>query len=107
MADFYAGLAGYEIDAVPLASGRTAYELSSGGYARCRIVDSSATDYPSVWVPYLRVADVKKAADAATAAGGRVAVAPDKALRKGSVALIVDPTGAALGLVHLTEGVRK
>ena len=107
MADFYAGLGGYEIDAMSLANGRAAYELSSGGYARGCIMDSSASGYPSTWVPYLRVADVNKAVEATTAAGGRVVVAPDKKLRDGSVALIADPTGAALGLVHLTEGRRK
>jgi len=107
MAEFYAGLAGYEVDAVSLGNGRVAYELSSGGYVRGRVLDSSASGYPSVWVPYLRVADVKKAVKAATAAGGRVVVAPDKKLRGGSVALIADPTGATLGLVHLMEGRRK
>ena len=104
MADFYAGIAGYEIHAASLPNGRNAYELSSGGYVRGRIMDSSASGYPSTWVPYLRVANVKKAIDAATAAGGRVVVAPDKKLRNGSVALIADPTGAAVGLVHLTKG---
>ena len=107
MAEFYSGLAGYEVASMPLAGGRVAFELSSGGYTRGRVMDWSANGYPSVWVPYLRVADVKKTVNAAVVAGGRVVVAPSKKLRNGSVALITDPSGAAVGLVHMMGGRRK
>jgi predicted enzyme related to lactoylglutathione lyase len=57
--------------------------------------------------PYLRVEDVKAATTQAQQAGARVVVAPDRAIREGRVALIVDPEGAALGLAEVEEGNTK
>lgn len=106
MAGFYAGLAGYEADAAPMVGGRSAYELASAGYLRARIIPSPAADQPSAWVPYLRVADVRAATAAVAGAGGKVVVRPDRKIRDGRVALVIDPTGAAVGLAELEEGRR-
>lgn len=100
MAGFYAGLAGYESSPAPMSNGRTAYELSSGGYLRCRIIPSPIPDKPSAWLPYLRVGDVQAAAARVTEAGGRLAVAPSPRLHDGTLAFAIDPTGAALGLAQ-------
>jgi len=53
------------------------------------------------WLPYLRVEDVKISTKQAEQAGARVVVPPNPAVRDGHVALIVDPTGAALGLAEV------
>jgi predicted enzyme related to lactoylglutathione lyase len=103
MADFYAGLAGYESEATAMPSGKTAYNLSSGGYLRCRVIPSPVSGQPSAWMPYARVSDVKAASRAAADAGGRVVAAPSAELRAGTLAIIIDPTGAALGLVQDLE----
>ena len=54
----------------------------------------------SVWLPYVRVADAKQAADAARAAGGRVIYEPAP-LGRTVVGIIADPTGAPVGIVAL------
>ena len=103
MAQFYSGLAGYEISAQDRPDGSVGYLLASGGYTRCGIIPSPAPALASAWLPYLRVDDVKAATTQAEQAGARVVVAPDRAIRDGRVALIVDPTGAPLGLAEVME----
>jgi uncharacterized protein len=53
---------------------------------------------PIVWNTYVSVSSVDKAAEAAASAGGQVLVAPLDVLPAGRVAVIADPSGAALGL---------
>ncbi len=102
MADFYGGLAGYEIEPVERPNGSLGYFLASGGYTRCSVIPSPAASVAPAWLPYLRVEDVKTATKQAAQAGARVVVPPNAAVRDGHVALIVDPTGAALGLAEVT-----
>jgi predicted enzyme related to lactoylglutathione lyase len=96
MAQFYAGLAGYEITPQERPDGSTGFLLASGGYTRCAVIASPAPKAAPAWLPYLRVEDVKAATAQAERAGARVVVAPNHAVRGGSVALMVDPTGAPL-----------
>lgn len=53
---------------------------------------------PSVWTTYLATDDVDKTADAVTAHGGAVVVAPLDVGDQGRMAVAVDPTGAIFGL---------
>ena len=102
MAQFYGGLAGYEIATVERPDGSLGYLLASGGYTRCGIIPSPAPAVAPAWLPYLRVEDVRAAATQAEQAGARVVVAPAEGIRGGRAALIVDPTGAAVGLAQVT-----
>ena len=101
MAQFYSGLAGYEIESTERPDGRTDYLLATGDYVRCSIIPSPAPSLPSAWLPYLRVNDVKAAAAQVAQAGGRVVLAPDPKVREGRVALVEDPAGAPIGLAQL------
>lgn len=103
-ARFYADLVGYEIAPVERPDGRTAYFLAKGGFTRCAVIPSPAADLQPAWLPYLRIADVRQAVSRAQAAGARVMVAPSPAVRDGRVALLLDPTGAALGLAEVRGG---
>ena len=107
MAQFYSGLAGYEVAPVERPDGRMGYLLASGGYTRCGVISSPARTLAPAWLPYLRVEDVKAATTQAQQAGARVVVAPDRVIRGGRVALIVDPEGAPLGLAEVNEGDAK
>ena len=103
MAEFYSGFAGYELEPpVERPDGSLAYFLASGGYTRCAIIPSPAPSTAPAWLLYLRVQDVKAATRQAETAGARVVVPPSLEVRDGRVALIVDPTGAALGLAEVT-----
>jgi predicted enzyme related to lactoylglutathione lyase len=57
-----------------------------------------ARGVPPSWLAYVTVADVDAAARRTTELGGRVLLAPQGAHDKGRMAVVVDPTGAQLGL---------
>jgi predicted enzyme related to lactoylglutathione lyase len=52
----------------------------------------------SAWLPYVRVADPAAMAARAVELGGTVVLAPRADVRNGSLAIVVDPGGAALAL---------
>jgi predicted enzyme related to lactoylglutathione lyase len=53
------------------------------------------------WLPFIRVADINAVIAKTTEMGGRVILAPRPDLRNGTVAIIADPTGAAVGVQQL------
>jgi uncharacterized protein len=52
----------------------------------------------SAWLPYVRVADPAAMAARAVELGGRIALQPRPDVRNGSLAIVVDPAGAAVAL---------
>jgi hypothetical protein len=52
----------------------------------------------SNWLPYVKVDDPAATAARVEALGGRVLFAPSPEARNGSVALVMDPTGAAFAI---------
>jgi predicted enzyme related to lactoylglutathione lyase len=52
----------------------------------------------SAWLPYVRVADPAAMAARAVELGGRIALQPRPSVRNGSLAIVVDPAGAAVAL---------
>jgi hypothetical protein len=97
MAQFYAGIGGYEV--IPAADSRPgAVQLRSGGYARAGILPKPAK-VATTWVPYIRVASVTETVAKASSAGGRIIMQP--AHRHGTMmAIIVDPTGAPFAVAE-------
>jgi predicted enzyme related to lactoylglutathione lyase len=60
-----------------------------------------ATPWPretSVWLPYVRVADPAASASRAKELGGTIVQAASPRLRNGSMAIVLDPSGAPLAL---------
>ena len=53
------------------------------------------------WLPFVRVSDINAVIARTTELGGRVILAPRPDLRNGTVAIIADPTGAAVGVQQL------
>jgi len=53
---------------------------------------------PSVWVPFIRVADVHRATEKARSAGGTGLLPPTVVPGKGTFSLLLDPTGARFAL---------
>lgn len=94
-AAFYGSLLGY---------GRTPVIVAGQGYTLF-LRDSTPTagmlsipvkDVRPNWLPTIRVADVHATVAQAVALGGRVIMAPREDVRNATVAIIADPTGAAL-----------
>jgi predicted enzyme related to lactoylglutathione lyase len=52
----------------------------------------------SAWLPYVRVTDAAAMAARATELGGTVVLPPKPTVRNGSLAIVLDPTGAPLAL---------
>lgn len=98
---FYRDVLGY--DAKPLDAGVAGvdfsyYALGRGGRNRAGLYQTPWKELNSNWLPYVRVADASAAAEKAKALGGRVVLAPRPDIRDSSLAIVADPTGAALAL---------
>ena len=95
---FYGKLADYRVNAKE-GGERVYYVLESGGQPRAGVTRllPTAVVKPN-WLPYVRVADVNATVRRVETLGGRVLIAPTPRIRDGRVALIQDPTGAAVAI---------
>lgn len=98
---FYRDVLGYE--AKPLDAGVAGVDfpyfvLGKGGKNRAGLYMTPWKELSSNWLPYVKVADAGAAAEKAKSLGGRVVLAPRADIRDSSLAIVVDPTGAALAL---------
>ena len=101
-ATFYRSVGGYQITRNTAANRSSDYILSSGGITRAT-VRTLPSDKPKVqptWLPFVRVLHLDKTVAQAKQLGGRVLVSPRPDLLDGKVAVIADPTGAAVGLLE-------
>ena len=101
-AAFYRSVAGYEVTPAPGDEARHGVHLSAGGYLRAGIMQKNDARATTVWVPYVRVADAKAATEKARAAGGKVVYEPTD-LGRAIVAIVMDPTGAPVGIAQLVD----
>ncbi|HMO05111.1 MAG TPA: VOC family protein [Kiritimatiellia bacterium] len=96
-ATFYQAVFGYEV--VAGGEGDPSYRtLRAGDEAQAAILANPFEDTRSAWIPFVRVDDVAATLARCEAKGGRVVVAPDPARRRGSLALVLDPSGAPLAV---------
>jgi predicted enzyme related to lactoylglutathione lyase len=98
---FYADL-GYSIDREDTAGSRVL--LVADGHARAGVLPLPPEGRESGWLPYVQVDDVAATVAKVRAAGGRVLREPDAAVLDGRLAVIADPHGAVLGLIHWQDG---
>ena len=94
---FYEKLASYHVKAND-DDDRVYYVLEAGGQPRAGVTRLNATEVKPNWLPYVRVADVETTVRQVESLGGRVLIAPTPKIRDGRVALIQDPTGAAVAI---------
>lgn len=74
--------------------------LEANGYARAGITPLPAQGRQPGWLPYVQVEDVAATAAAAEAAGGKLLLPPDPAVLGGNLAVIGDPLGGVIGIIH-------
>ena len=101
---FYTALAGYDADEVQHPDGSYAVHLVSGGYARAAVITSPRPTLASAWLRYVRVADVAATSRLIDSSGGKVVIAPAPGIRKGTVAIVVDPGNAPFAIVQIGAG---
>jgi predicted enzyme related to lactoylglutathione lyase len=103
-AAFYQNVFGYEVFEQPTDARGEHLLLASQNYARASVNPlPEAKDVQPHWIGFVRVLDVQRAADAAKTLGGRVLVEPHNDRHGGTVALLADPSGAAIGVMDWTQ----
>jgi predicted enzyme related to lactoylglutathione lyase len=96
-ANFYTSTFGYEQE-VTERLGPNAYVVLSLGRPRAGILQSPQPEIPPLWLPSILVSDPVALAARATALGGRVLLEPHPDVRRGSLAVVADPSGAVVAL---------
>jgi uncharacterized protein len=96
---FYSGLFGWEIEDMPAGQGQV-YSMArlDGKYVAAMSSDGAEEGIPPHWNNYVTVASVNDAAGRARELGATVMLEPFDVLEAGRMAVIQDPTGAAICL---------
>jgi len=100
--EFYRAVAGYDIVENATSPRPEDYVLVSEGYARAaaltlaKEVSSSAP----TWILFVRVKNLSESVAKATQLGGKILLQPNAKLLEGKLAVIEDPSGAALGVME-------
>ncbi len=96
--EFYRSAFGYRVEALKKKPGKDYRVLWSSGEARAGILQNPFDKTRSAWIPYVRVDDPAALAERVPGLGGRVVLAPRPDVRGGTLALVLDPSGAPVVL---------
>jgi hypothetical protein len=94
---FYGDVIGYQHEQAD-NQGNAVYHVLTLGKPRAGLFKSPFERVRANWLPYVLVADPAAMAAKAQSLGGAIVVAPRPDLRKGTLAIIADPTGAVMAL---------
>ncbi len=103
IADFYRAIGAYTVLRLEEQGDRIELQLVAGGYPRAGILELKHKDRPAAWLPYVRVEDLQKTLESVTKAGGSVIMEPRPEIRHGTVAVFLDPQGAAVAVAEWTD----
>jgi hypothetical protein len=108
-AEFYRNIAGYEIIENTSSNRVSDYVLASEGYARAtvRSIPKENGQVEPTWLPFVRVKNVGDSVTQVTQLGGKVLAEPKPDFLEGKVAVVADPTGAAVGLLEWSDTLLK
>jgi len=104
--DFYRAVAGYEIVENTGAREKD-FVFVSQGYARATARTITEAKVLPTWLPFVRVGNVGESLSKVRQLGGRVLLKPRSDLLDGKLAVIADPTGAAIGILEWPEDVQR
>lgn len=101
-ASFYRKIGGYQVQRNSAENRSSEYILSSEGIARAtvRTIPPGKPKVKPTWLPFVRVASLQDSLAKAGKLGGTVLISPRPDLMNGKVAVVADPTGAAVGLME-------
>ncbi len=98
---FFEATAGWSVEAFDMPNGKY-WVCMAGGAPVAGIMDVAATgkpDGPAQWMTYIEVDDIDATVGTVAASGGTVAHPPFDVPSVGRIAMIVDPTGAVVGMI--------
>jgi predicted enzyme related to lactoylglutathione lyase len=100
--DFYQKVAGYEVLENTDSPRPGDYVFTSKGYARAAALTlpQGRSEVRPSWLPFVRVKSVGYCIAEAPRLGGKVLIQPKPELLDGKVAVLADPTGAAIGIME-------
>ena len=99
---YYHDVLGWEFETMPMSEG--VYHVAKrAGTPVAGILDMSGVEalaqLPPHWFTYLAVADLDQALEKTRNEGGRIQREPFEVPQVGRIAIVTDPTGAAVGLM--------
>ena len=108
-AEFYRDVGGYTVIENATANRLCDFVLTSKGYARAtvRTIPKDQEKVRPTWLPFVRVKSVGESVAKARQLGGNVLVEPKPEFLEGKVAVVADPTGAAIGLLEWSDELLK
>lgn len=95
---FYGAIFGWEAQETGLEYGGYVNFTKNGVLVAGMMPNDGTAGTPDMWTTYLSVPDAKATAEAAVAAGGQVHLEPVQVMELGTMAVLGDPGGAAIGL---------
>lgn len=104
---YYGALCGWSFETAPMPGGGGDYTTAQlGGEMVAGLFDIAGMEeldaVPAHWMTYFGVDDVAASVKASTAAGGEVVRPPFEVPGVGHFAIVVDATGAVIGLMQPT-----
>jgi predicted enzyme related to lactoylglutathione lyase len=108
-AEFYRGVARYDVVENKQTNRLNDCVLVSEGFARAtvRTIPHANVQVQPTWLPFVRVRNVTESVAQAKQLGGEVKIEPKAELFDGKVAVVADPTGAAIGLLEWSPELLK
>lgn len=95
---FYGKLFGWKLEDVPMGGGHSYTMVNVGEGTGGGMQTHPVAGAPSSWLSYVTVDDLKASTEKARSLGATVMKEPMEVMGMGSLSVIIDPTGAALGL---------
>jgi predicted enzyme related to lactoylglutathione lyase len=96
---FYGKLFDWKLEDVPMGDGAGNYTLIGVGDGTAGgMMKNPMPNAPSMWMAYVLVDDIEASTKKAAALGGKVMKGVTEVMGMGWLSIIVDPTGAMLGL---------
>lgn len=95
---FYESLVGYQTDSLTVREGYFYYVLKNADKPRAGMAQVPWEGLKPNWLAYILVEEVQPVVDRVRKLGGEVLIEPNMDLRKGSVALVSDPSGGVFAV---------
>jgi uncharacterized protein len=95
---FYRSLFDWQLDDVAMGGGMTYTLIKVGEGTGGGMMKHPMPGAPSAWLSYVQVNDIRAATDKAKSLGATVVRDVTPVMDEGSFSIIIDPTGAAIGL---------